>query len=209
MALQLSRKGKGKGPCKDNDPTESLTSALRRFQDVLSPEERKQFKSISVVPDAAGVLFFVAKLDAENASTTRRSIAPRLCNLLRATQQFAGAVETFVSSNPTIAALVWGGIKTAIVVASNVASYFDKVTNMIMQIGRFCPTFQHFGKLYHGCIGLQQALCDYYSVIVDLCVKIVDLCVKIVEVSRRTFAIQTISSIWSPFESDFKPFWIS
>ncbi|KAJ6021096.1 hypothetical protein N7540_006600 [Penicillium herquei] len=199
MALQLSRRGKGKGPDREKDPTKSLTNALKRFQDVLSPEQKKEFKSVSAVPDAAEVLFFVAKLDAENGSKTRRSISPRLCTFLSATQQFAGAVETFVSSNPTIAALVWGGIKTAIVVASNVASYFDKVTNMIMQIGRFCPTFQQFGKLYHGCTGLQQALCDYYSVIVDLCV-------KIVEVSRRTFAMQTISSMWSPFESDFKPF---
>ncbi|KAJ5611805.1 hypothetical protein N7528_008910 [Penicillium herquei] len=199
MALQLSQKGKDKDRYRGEDPTKSLTRALQRFQDVLSPEQQKEFQSVSAVPDAAGVWFFVAKLDAENSSKTRTSISPRLCTFLSATQQFAGAVETFVSSNPKIAALVWGGIKTAIVIASNVASYFDKVTNMIMQIGRFCPTFEQFGKLYHGCTGLQQALCDYYAVIVDICV-------KIVEVSRRTIAKQIISSVLSPFESDFEPF---
>ncbi|KAJ5736991.1 uncharacterized protein N7483_002116 [Penicillium malachiteum] len=174
MALQLSQKGKGKEPFRNDHPTKLLKGALKRFQNVLSPVQQKEFKRVSAVPDAAGVLFFVAELDAEKARKTRTSIALRSCTFLSATQQFAGAVGTFVGSNPTIAALVWGGIKTAIVVASNVASYFDKVTNMIMQIGRFCPTFQQLGKLYHGCTGLQQALCDYYAVIVDICVNIVE-----------------------------------
>lgn len=145
------------------------------------------------------MLFFVAQLDAENASKSRRSIAPRLCTFLTATQQFAGAVETFVSSNPKTAALIWGGIKTAITVASNVASYFDKVTNMIKDIGLTCPTIQQFGQLYHGHVGLQRSLCEYYAVIIELCS-------KVIEVSRRGSALQTVSSIWNPFESEFRPF---
>ncbi|PYI12813.1 hypothetical protein BO99DRAFT_348958, partial [Aspergillus violaceofuscus CBS 115571] len=109
-----------------------------------------------------------------------------------------GAVETFVSSHPETAALIWGGIKTAITVASNVASYFDKVTNMIKDIGLTCPTIQEFGQLYHGHVGLQRSLCDYYAVIIELCS-------KVIEVSRRPSAIHIFISIWNPFESEFKP----
>lgn len=192
---------KGKQREEAEDPTESLTKALAKFEEVLTTEQKKQFQDSTKVPDAGGVLFFVAQLDAENASKTRRSIAPRLCTFLTATQQFAGAVETFVSSNPKIAALIWGGIKTAITVASNVTSYFDKVTNLIKDIGLVCPTIQQFCQLYHGHIGLQQSMCEYYAVIVELCI-------KFIEASRRGSAVQTFSSIWNPFESEFKRFWI-
>ncbi|KAJ5950072.1 hypothetical protein N7454_001656 [Penicillium verhagenii] len=198
MALQLLRKGKQREAVED--PTKCLDGALARFKGILTPVEQQQFAgSSAAVPDAGAVLFFVAQLDAENASKSRRSIAPRLCTFLSATQQFTGAIGTFVSSNPAIASLVWGGIQTAITVASNVASYFDKVTNMIKDIGLFCPTFQQFGQLFHGHIGLQNALCEYYAVIIETCT-------RIIEVSRRPASIQTFCLIWNPFESEFKPF---
>ncbi|RAL17612.1 uncharacterized protein BO97DRAFT_10837 [Aspergillus homomorphus CBS 101889] len=197
MALQLSRTGNQRQGTED--PTESLTKALASFKEALTAEQRKQFEDSTTVPDAGSVLFFVAQLDAENASKTRRSIAPRLCTFLTATQQFAGAVETFVSSHPETAALIWGGIKTAITVASNVASYFDKVTDMIKEIGLKCPTIEEFGQLYHGHVGLQRSLCEYYAVIVELCS-------KVIKVSRRTWHNQVFSSILSPFESEFGPY---
>ncbi|KAJ5215277.1 uncharacterized protein N7498_001684 [Penicillium cinerascens] len=192
MALQLPQRVKLQA-----DPTDSLTSALETFQNILTVEQKREFQGYTATPDIASVIEFVAQVDAKNSSTTRRCVAPRLCTFLEATQQFAGVVDTFVSCNPTIAALVWGSVKTAILTASNVASYFDKVTGMIMGIGKSCPTYQQFGLLYPGCPGLQRALCDYYAVIIDICV-------KIIEVSRRTALEQTLSSILIPFESDFK-----
>ncbi|KGO78302.1 hypothetical protein PITC_059150 [Penicillium italicum] len=181
------------------DPTQSLNAALGNFLNTLTEEQQKDFQKSTTKPDSASVIEFVKDIDARNSSTRRRCVAPRLCAFLEATQQFSGVVETFVSSNPIIAALVWGGVKTAILTASNVASYFDKVTSMIMRIGKFSPTFQKFGLLYPDCIDLQRALCEFYAIIINLCA-------KIIEVSRRTVLKQTISSILTPFESEFKPF---
>ncbi|KAJ5902812.1 hypothetical protein N7495_003340 [Penicillium taxi] len=193
MALQLSRRVKHQGA----DPANSLNKALENFQNILTDEQKRDFQGNTTTPDIGSVIEFVAQIDAKNSSMTRRCVAPRLCTFLEATQQFVGVVDTFVSCNPTIAALVWGGVKTAILTASNVASYFDKVTSMIMEIGKSCPTYQLFGLLYPGCISLQRALCDYYAVIIDLCI-------KIIEVSRRTTLKQTLSSILVPFDSEFK-----
>ncbi|KAJ5421394.1 hypothetical protein N7491_009839 [Penicillium cf. griseofulvum] len=195
MAFQLSPRVGAQGA----DPTQSLNAALENFQNTLTEEQKREFRESTTKPDIASVIVFVAEIDARNSSTTRRSMAPRLCTFLEATQQFTDVVNTFVSSNPILAALVWGGIKTAILTASNVASYFDKVTSMIMRIGKSAPTYQQFGELYPDCVGLQRALCDFYATIINLCV-------KIIEVSRRTALRQTISSIISPFESEFKPF---
>ncbi|KAJ5371814.1 hypothetical protein N7517_003820 [Penicillium concentricum] len=195
MAFQLASRVGAQGA----DPTQSLSTALENFQNTLTKEQKREFEKSTARPDIASVIEFVAEIDARNSSTTRRCVAPRLCTFLEATQQFTGVVDSFVSSNPTIAALVWGGIKTAILLANNVASYFDKVTSMIMRIGKSSPTYQQFGLLYPSCIGLQYALCDFYAIIINLSV-------KIIEVSRRTAFQQTVSSMISPFESEFKPF---
>jgi hypothetical protein len=197
MAFQLSpRVGVG---AQGADPTQSLNTALENFRNTLTEEQKREFWESTTKPDIASVIVFVAEIDARNSSTTRKSMAPRICTFLEATRQFTDVVNTFVSSNPIIAALVWGGIKTAILTASNVVSYFDKVSSMIMCIGKTAPTYQQFGELYPDCIGLQRALCDFYAIIINLCV-------KIIEVSRRTGLMQTISSIINPFESEFKPF---
>ncbi|KAJ5425230.1 hypothetical protein N7465_000300 [Penicillium sp. CMV-2018d] len=195
MALQLPPRAGAQGA----DPTQSLNAALADFQSTLTEEQKREFQKSTTTPDIASVIEFVAEIDARNSSTTRRCVAPRLCTFLEATQQFTGVVDTFISSNPIIAALVWGGIKTAILTASNVASYFDKVTSMIMRIGKCSPTYQKFGPLYPDCIGLQRALCDFYAIIINLCV-------EIIEISRRTAFKQIVSSILNPFESEFKPF---
>ncbi|KAI2763075.1 hypothetical protein DTO006G1_2214 [Penicillium roqueforti] len=176
--------------------TGALREALIEFEGILTEEQRGLYKVSATKPDVASVIAFVTEIDANN-STTRRCVAPRLCTFLEATQQFSDVVGTFISSNPQIAALIWGGVKMAILTASNITSYFDKVTKMIMEIGRSCPTYQQFGQLYPGCISLQRELCEYYAAIVQLCT-------KIIEVSRRPPITQTLSSIFNPFESDFK-----
>ncbi|KAI9039617.1 putative TFIIIC transcription initiation factor complex subunits Tfc3 [Aspergillus affinis] len=174
-------------------------NALCSFEAILTNEQKNEYHASAKVPDAASVIQFVAQIDASNGKTSRRCVAPRLCTLLEATQQFSGIVDTFVSSNPTIAALVWGGVKTAILTANNVASYFDKVTTMIMAIGKTCPTYQQFGPLYPGCVDLQRVLCDYYAIIIRLCT-------RVIEITRRPAWTQTVASIFSPFEFEFKPF---
>ncbi|KAJ5211076.1 hypothetical protein N7491_010893 [Penicillium cf. griseofulvum] len=181
------------------DPTISLRQALVQFEGILTDDQKQQYQASTTKPDAASVIAFVAEIDSNKNSTARRCVAPRLHTFLQATQQFSTIVDTFVSSNPQIAALVWGGIKTAILTASNIASYFDKVTSMIMAIGKSCPTYQQFGHLYPGCVGLKRSLCDYYAVIIQICI-------KIIEISKRTPVTQMLSSILNPFEAEFKRF---
>ncbi|MCJ1308046.1 hypothetical protein MMC25_001696 [Agyrium rufum] len=181
------------------DPTASLTQALQNFQNTLTDEQKAQYLKACSKPDPASTYEFVKRIDEENTARRGKCVSTRLHTFLDATQRFAGIVDTFISSNPAVAALVWGGIKTAILAASNIASYYDKVTNMIMRIGQSCPTYQQFGQLYPQSIGLQAALCDYYAIFIRLCI-------SIIEVSRRSTAIQYLSSLFNPFESEFKPF---
>ncbi|CAG7948281.1 unnamed protein product [Penicillium salamii] len=185
-------------PTRDSDPTQQLREALARFESILTDDQRQKFKINNARPDTNSVVKFIKEIDNTN-KTTMQCVGPRISTFLGRVQEFTSIVDTFVSSHPEIAALVWGGVKTAILAVSNIASYFDKVTSLIMDVGRSCPTYQQFGQLYHGCVNLKSALCGYYAIIVSLCI-------KIIEVSRRPPLQQTFSAFVKPFESEFKDF---
>jgi len=92
-------------------PTDALSNALKSFQNCLEPEQKVQLDAIKAVPDAHAVAQFTYQLDLENAKRKSRCVAARISPLLESVQQFSGIIETFVSSNPHVAALVWGIVK--------------------------------------------------------------------------------------------------
>jgi hypothetical protein len=93
-----------------------LEAALGEFQSKLTPPERARLQSLRTVPDATDVMNFTEGLDAENARRNTRGVAGRLIKLLESMQQFSGIVGTFVSSNPALAALLWGSVQLILLV---------------------------------------------------------------------------------------------
>lgn len=179
------------------DPTTPLKEALVAFEECLTNDQRQSYRNNSIKPEASDVITFITQIDRENQTRASRCVASRLSTFLEATQQFVGVVDTFVSSNPAIGALVWGGVKFAILAASNVTTYFDKVTSMIMAIGKFCPIYEQFGQLFADSKDLQRALCEYYAVVIRLCT-------QVMKISQRRSVAHFFSPITTSFESDFK-----
>lgn len=101
------------------NPDESLRWALHDFQDILSPEQKHIFAQ-SKVPDARAVCILTTEIDRENAKRKSRGVAARISSFLESIQQFSFIVDTFIQSNPKIAALVWGSVKIALLVRSKV-----------------------------------------------------------------------------------------
>ena len=99
-----------------------LNDALQSFQGVLTVDQRRQLGEIQSVPDADAVLIFTAELDAQNAKRKGRSVATRLYTFLQCARDFSAVVDTFVQSNPEIAALVWGSVKLTMLVGSRKAA---------------------------------------------------------------------------------------
>lgn len=97
---------------------QGLDDAVRGFQTILTDDQRRQLQSIKTVPDTDAVLVFTAQLDAQNTKRKGRSIATRLYTFLQCSRDFSAVLDTFVSSNPQIAALVWGSIKLTMLVRS-------------------------------------------------------------------------------------------
>ena len=99
------------------DSGDQLKTALASFEAILTHEQKNRLQGIAAVPDAPAIIAFTTQLDNENAKRGSRCVATRLLTFLQSIQQFTMVVDTFVSSNPAIAALVWGSVKFAVLVS--------------------------------------------------------------------------------------------
>lgn len=98
----------------------ALQVALQEFNSILTDEQRNELHRAGPVPDADSVLVFTAQLDDINRKG--RSVATRLHTVLLSVQSFCSVVDTFVSSHPEIAALVWGSVKVTMQVSFGLIS---------------------------------------------------------------------------------------
>ncbi|KAF2965113.1 hypothetical protein GQX73_g8449 [Xylaria multiplex] len=87
---------------------QALQDAVKEFRSVLNEEQRCELDKLDPVPDANAILVFTARLDRIDPNRRGRSFSSRLHTILLAVRNFCSIVDTFVSSHPEIAALVWG-----------------------------------------------------------------------------------------------------
>ena len=107
----------------------ALSTALRDFESSLSVQQKNDLHAVNATPDTNAVVAFTAQIDRENASRRVRGVAGRLHKSLESIQQFTTIVDTFVSANPQIAALVWGSFKVVILVSLVVLFHLKTLIN--------------------------------------------------------------------------------
>jgi hypothetical protein len=91
-------------------PAKLLNDAIDDFKRILTEDQRTTLQNIQAIPDADAVLVFTAQLDSSQ-HRRGRSIATRLHPVLQSVREFSAVIDTFVSSNPEVAALIWGSVK--------------------------------------------------------------------------------------------------
>ena len=101
-------------------PEATLLQALNDYENALSDEDRMHLHSQGA-PDVMAALNLATTIDARNASYRRQCMGQRLITFLESVQQFSSIVDTFVSSHPEIAALVWGGLKLTLLVLLSIS----------------------------------------------------------------------------------------
>ncbi len=179
MALTLASQSSGV-------PLSQLKEAVDDFQRILTEDQRTALKNIKSIPDADAVLVFTAQLDSSQ-HRRGRSIATRLHSVLQSVREFSAVIDTFVSSNPEIAALIWGSVKLTIQVrlcgestaqmrpansdeiALNFTSYYEAFSNLFMGFASHCPRFAEYQVLYPNSDGLQTALCNFHASLIRCC----------------------------------------
>lgn len=178
-------------------PEIKLIRALHDYESILSDEDRRQLRSQGL-PDATAAINLTTLIDRKCGSRRSQCMGPRLITFLESIQQFSQIVDVFVSSHPEVAALVWGGVKLALLTANNVSSYFDHLSILLMNLGRQCPRIHELGSLYPS-VGLQKALYDYYAAVIRLCK-------HVTQSLRKPVYTQLSKALLSSFKAEFGPY---
>ncbi|KAH8667894.1 hypothetical protein BGZ61DRAFT_498355 [Ilyonectria robusta] len=179
-------------------PGQTLQDAINDFQGILTVDQRRELQAIKTVPDADAVLVFTAELDAKTSKRRGPSLASRVYSVLQSVRDFSTIVDTYVSSHPEIAALVWGSVRLTMLVVSNFVSYYDAVSDLFMDLGRLCPRFAEYQILYPNSARLQKSLSNFHA-------SIVNCCKHVVEAARRPWSTKLLKALWESFEQEFKP----
>lgn len=178
-------------------PAIRLQEALYTFETHLSDAGKGEFQRERRhgQPTPSDVLTFTKDLDEKNPR--RRGVGPRLTRILQAIQQFSGVIDTIVGgSQSQLAGFLWGAVKATLFVTYDYSTYFDNLSELLMNVGRSCPRFQEYDLLYPNSNGLRAALCEYFIVVVDLCREAVKFITK-------PFVRQLSSAVVKPFQTAF------
>ncbi|KAJ9609751.1 hypothetical protein H2200_006079 [Cladophialophora chaetospira] len=195
MALAV----RGAAPLK---PEIRLAQALSEYEAILNDDEKASFRKLRAgkPPVPSDVMKLTADIDHDNSQRWgRRCVGPRLTSMLESVQQFTTVADIIVGgSQCLIASAIWGTIKMALQLAVGFSSFFDKLSELCMQIGRSAPRIQDYGALYLAAPRLQRALCEYFCTVVVICHKAVLF-------TKRRFATQLSNAVLKPFNSEFGP----
>ncbi|CAI6270740.1 unnamed protein product [Periconia digitata] len=174
-----------------------LSTALDAFQQILTADQTAQLRSFSSpAPTPDDVVNLTKKIIEANASRKSHLFASRLQGFLSSIQQYCKIIDTCAGPNQ-IAALVWGGIKLVLLTSLNFVEYFDKLSKTVAQFSNYCPRLSEYEKLFPTSVRLQQALADFYAVVVQFCSKALGV---IQEKGIKRYS----KSIWKSFKVDFK-----
>ncbi|KAH7304083.1 hypothetical protein B0I35DRAFT_401700 [Stachybotrys elegans] len=179
-------------------PQKALQDAIDGFHSILTVDQRDKLAHIGAIRDAQSAMIFTAQLDRETQLKKGRGVAGRFISVLQSVQAFSAVVDTFVSSNPEIAALVWGSIKFALLIVVNFTSYFEALSSLFMSFSNHCPRFSEYQALYPASTRLQKALCDFHA-------SIIRCCKHILEAVQRPWQKQLLKAFSQSFSQEFRP----
>ncbi|KAI9658885.1 MAG: hypothetical protein M1821_001845, partial [Bathelium mastoideum] len=148
-----------------------VAKALDDFHSSLSADQAAQLdKSSRNVPTADDVVHFTDQIVKASAGKKHGVLASRIQDFLSSIQQYSSIIDTCAGPNQ-IAAALWGSIKFVLLVTSNVTEYFEKLSRRVAQLSIYCPRLLEYEKLFPTSIRVQEALSDFYAIVVVFCSK--------------------------------------
>ncbi|EWY97489.1 hypothetical protein FOYG_02324 [Fusarium oxysporum NRRL 32931] len=159
-----------------------VVSAGHRFLDSLEDNNR----SIATLCTSADTfIHHVKELDAvQNAqSGVKKSIFNSISTFSENVEPYVKVIDTFVSSKPEVAALIWGAARLVLQLASNYLNFFRKLTGMMEKTSSQLANYKQLLELLEEndikpTPGLQCAVVTTYEGILDFFQKLVDVFYK-------------------------------
>ncbi|KAF5245908.1 hypothetical protein FAUST_1495 [Fusarium austroamericanum] len=183
-----------------SDAVVELETAVARFQAHLKDDERKKLQGLKATPhDIQAVIIFTAELDRSDPKRRGKSVATRLSSFLQTIQQFFPAIDTFVSSNPELAALIWGSVRLTFVILSNFVSYFESFVELLHGFSSLYSRFSEYQLLFKTSTELRDSICQFNTTIISCCEQIVTL-------AHRPTMTQIAKAFTSSFQSEMRQY---
>ncbi|KAF4873482.1 Ankyrin repeat and KH domain-containing protein 1 [Colletotrichum siamense] len=179
-------------------PTKGLQDAVSEFRKTLNDDQRSDLDKLKGIPDADAALVFTAQLDWSTTQRNSPNKGTRLISVLQYVRDSSVIIDTFISSHPEIAALVWGSVKLTMQVVLNFASYYERVSDLFMQFSRDCPRFAEYQALFPNSPGLQKAVCDFNA-------SIIYCCKHVIQAIQRPWQTHLRNAFLKSFQQEFNP----
>ncbi|KPM39248.1 hypothetical protein AK830_g7313 [Neonectria ditissima] len=181
-------------------PAEDLENAVARFQAILSDEHRIKLQNLRGAPhDSQAVIAFTAELDRLDPNRRGKSVASRLASFLQTIQQFSPVVDTYVQSNPQLAALIWGSVRLTFLLLANFTSYFQSFVELLNGFAGLCSRFTEYQLIFAQSRRLKDSIFQFHSSVV-LC------CERIVVIICRPLRSHAWKALTQSFQSEVRSF---
>ncbi|KAF5242198.1 hypothetical protein FANTH_8830 [Fusarium anthophilum] len=181
-------------------PVRELEATIAGFQTILTDEDRKKLQQLKTTShDSQSIITFTAELDLLDKNRRGKSVASRLASFLQTIEQFTPIVDTYIQSNPDIAALIWGSIKLTFMFLANFASYFQSFVELLHGFGSLCTRFAEYQVIFNESSRLKGSVCQFHTAVVTCCQQII-LAV------RRPLKNQILQAITQSFQSELRSY---
>lgn len=154
-----------------------LAQAVSQFEAELPADQKAAFRaqrshSCRSPPTIHDVMRLTAEIDSVTSTRVggHRCFGPRFTNVLQAVQQFAALGDVVVGGSQNIIACgVWSLVRMTLLSLVNRSSHLDRLSTLLMVVGRSAPRYQRMALLYANSRTLQSHLSEYFIVVVRLC----------------------------------------
>ncbi|KAK3375657.1 hypothetical protein B0T24DRAFT_676581 [Lasiosphaeria ovina] len=182
-------------------PGVRLQQELRDYESCLCAEERRTFVDLrrEGLPDTTAITRLTAEIDFSAGKQHRhwRSKGQRLTNILVAVQRLAPIGDVLIGgSQNLVASGVWAAFRVCLEVSTGFITFFDKVSALLLEIGRSAPVHSELSLLFPKSDVLQSLSCEYL-----IC--IIQLCRKAILYTRKSLFSQFTASALSNFDAEF------
>ncbi|KAK2927026.1 Zinc finger C2H2-type [Fusarium oxysporum f. sp. vasinfectum] len=142
----------------------AFESAKVDFTKNLKHPEKYDFTNITSGEDV-----IKAAKDIEERQTKSRTLRAlgRIEPYMKGLEGYAGVIDTFAQAKADILCLIWGPLRLILLMASHLTSAFQKVVEVLQDIGRVLPQFETYTNIFKDNKTIHYGLFLFYRDILD------------------------------------------
>ncbi|KAH6692549.1 hypothetical protein F5X68DRAFT_250778 [Plectosphaerella plurivora] len=195
-------------PAAAQKPEIRLQHALREFETMLTKDQRQIYNTrvrSGRPPSMEDVFETMSEIDRESQKERgiHKCVGPRLKKVLEACQRFAAIGDVRIGgSQNLIACGVWSAVRLSLQMSVGNGAFFDKLSILIMEIGRTAPINEEIGLLVPDSPELQSLIAEYMLRVVCICKEMVKM--TNCSLSRFTSSISGFDATFGQLSDEVK-----